>query len=66
MNIDILQTLKYAAGIMIVWCIVMTPAYLARQSGRNKHDMMRVRVASWLFGWSGLGWFFALILGAKK
>ncbi len=66
MGINILLIVKYALAIAIVWCIVMAPAYLARQTSKKKYDMMRVRVSSWLFGWTGIGWLIALIFGVRK
>jgi len=62
----ILLVLKYIAAIIIFACIVLTPAYLASANGRSKYDKMRVRMGSLMFGWSFIGWLFALFISAKK
>ena len=63
-GINVLLIIKYAAAIAIV--IGMAPAYLARVSGRDKYNMLLVRIYSWLFGWTGIGWLIALFWGIKK
>jgi len=65
-GVNILLILKYIAVIGIFVCIVLTPTYLACANKTQKYDMMRIRVGSWLFGWSFIGWLFALFLSAKK
>ena len=65
-GINILLILKYAAVIFIFVCLVMTPAYLAIINDSSKYDRMRVRVGSWMFGWTFVGWLFALFVSAKK
>ena len=57
---DILLVIKYALAICIVVVIVLAPAWLARQTGKSKQDMILVRLASWLFGWTGIGWLWSL------
>jgi hypothetical protein len=63
---DILLALKYIAAIAIFMGIVLTPAYLASANGRSKYDRMRSRMGSLMFGWSFIGWIFALFVSAKK
>ncbi len=63
---DVLLVLKYVAIVTIFVCIVLTPAYLASANNRSKFDKMRVRTGSILFGWSFVGWLFALFISAKK
>nr|MBQ0091674.1 hypothetical protein [Candidatus Enterousia merdequi] len=63
---DILLILKYAGAVLIFLCILLAPAYLAAANGKSKYDAMRSRVGSWLFGWSFVGWIFALFISAKK
>lgn len=65
-GISILTVLKYIALICIFVCIVLAPAVLACANDRSNYDMMRTRVGSWLFGWSFLGWIFALFVSSKK
>lgn len=57
---------KYAVGIIIVIGIILAPAWLARQTGKGKVPMMTVRLASWIFGWSIIGWLYALFCASKK
>lgn len=63
---DILLALKYLAAITILAVVILTPAWLARQTGKSKQDMILVRLASWIFGWTGIGWLWALFWSAKK
>lgn len=63
---EILLILKYAIVALIFVGIFLMPAYLAAVNDRSKYDAMRARVGSWLFGWSFIGWFFALFVSAKK
>ncbi|MCL2758041.1 MAG: hypothetical protein FWE64_01820 [Alphaproteobacteria bacterium] len=62
----IILVAKNILAVMVVWCVWMFPAYLARQNGIDELDMARVRIASWLFGWTVLGWFAALWWAMKK
>ena len=63
---EFLLILKYIVVAIIFIGIVLTPAYLAAINDKQKYDSMRARVGSWLFGWSFIGWFFALFVSAKK
>lgn len=65
-NLDILLIAKHAAALFIFMCIIFAPAYLAAINGCDKYDKMRIRCASILFGWTIIGWIFALFLAAKK
>ena len=60
------QIIKYAAGITIIAAIVLAPAWVARQNGKGKPAMHAVRWGSWIFGWSGIGWLWALFWATKK
>ena len=66
MGINILLTLKYIIAICLLICILLAPAYLAAANEKSKNDSMRVRCGAWLFGWSFVGWFFALFISTKK
>ncbi|MBO4480828.1 MAG: superinfection immunity protein [Alphaproteobacteria bacterium] len=57
---------KYIAATIILACVILTPAYLAAKNGKDKFVAMRVRVASWVFGWTGVGWLLALFWAVKK
>ena len=63
---NILPVLKIVLIAFILICIILTPAYLAAINEKSKNDCMRVRCASWLFGWSIVGWLFALFISIKK
>ncbi|MBR4860114.1 MAG: hypothetical protein IKV10_02320 [Alphaproteobacteria bacterium] len=62
----IILVIKYLAAISILVGIICAPAWIARQTGKNKQDMYLVRLGSWLFVWSIIGWFYALVIGTKK
>ena len=66
MSFDILLARKYVASVAIVLAIILAPAWLARQNNRAKNDMILVRLGSWLFLWTGIGWLWALFWSAKK
>ena len=57
---------KYIAGVAIAFAVICAPAWIARQADKGKQDMYTVRTGSWLFGWSIIGWFYALFVSAKK
>ena len=63
---DILLIIKYILAFCIVTVIVLAPAWLARQTGKNKQDMILVRLASWIFGWTIIGWLWSLFWSSKK
>ncbi|MCQ2568077.1 MAG: superinfection immunity protein [Alphaproteobacteria bacterium] len=44
----------------------MAPTYLAIVNDSSKYNRMRVRVGSWMFGWTFIGWLFALFVSTKK
>ena len=58
--------LKYALAIAICVAIILAPAWLARQTKKNKTTTVWVRIYSWLLGWTGIGWLAALYLAVKK
>jgi len=65
-GINILLVLKYAVAILVFVCLVLAPAYLAVANDSSKYDRMRVRAGSWFFGWTFIGWLFALFVSTKK
>ena len=58
--------IKYIAATVVLVAIIIAPAYLAAQAKKPKADAMRIRVASWVFGWTGVGWLLALFWAIKK
>lgn len=65
-NPDFILLLKYVASVAILFGILMLPAYLARINGKDKYNMLFVRISSWLFGWTGVGWLLGLFWGTRK
>lgn len=65
-GINFLLILKYILCAGIVVGIILAPAWIARQNGKAKYEMMMVRMGSWVFGWTGIGWLLALIWGIRK
>lgn len=65
-GVNILLVLKYAVAIFVFICLIMTPVYLSVVNDSSKYDRMRVRAGSWFFGWTFVGWLFALFVSTKK
>lgn len=65
-GINILLILRYIVLVCVFACIIIAPVYIATVNGRSKYDAMRTRCGSWLFGWTFIGWLFALFVSAKK
>ncbi|MCL1786174.1 MAG: hypothetical protein FWG39_03440 [Alphaproteobacteria bacterium] len=65
-DINIILTVKYIMAGAIVWCAYMFPAWLARQNGIDGLNMAQVRIYSWLFGWTIVGWLVGLWWACKK
>ncbi len=63
--VDIIIYGKYALATIILIAIVLAPAWLARQTKKDKVAMGHVRIASWLFGWTGIGWFLSLFWASR-
>lgn len=63
---DILLIVKYILCIIILIGIILAPAWLARQNGKEKPDMHAVRLGSWVFGWSIIGWLWSLFWAIRK
>jgi len=57
---------KYIAMFGVLALIMMAPAYLAAKTDKGKVDTMRIRLATWAFGWTIIGWFLALFWAIKK
>ncbi|MBQ6027321.1 MAG: superinfection immunity protein [Alphaproteobacteria bacterium] len=58
--------IKYIVAGLALCAIILAPAYLAAKNDKGKADAMRIRVASWVFGWTGIGWLLALFWAVKK
>jgi hypothetical protein len=57
---------KYIFAVLLISAIMMAPCWFARQTKKNGLDQGIVRVGSWLFGWTGIGWLFALWWAVRK
>lgn len=58
--------IKYIIAILLLCLVIFMPAYLARQSGLDKTNMTRTRIANWLLGWTIIGWLWALFRSTSK
>ena len=58
--------IKYIVATITLCAIILAPAYLAAKSEKPKAVAMRIRIASWVFGWTGIGWLLALFWAVKK
>ncbi|MBR5625335.1 MAG: superinfection immunity protein [Alphaproteobacteria bacterium] len=65
-GINILPIIKYIACAILLICIILAPSWVARQNSKGKTDMYAVRLGSWLFGWSIIGWLWALYWATRK
>ncbi len=63
---QILIIAKYAIAVLLAIGIFLAPAWIARQTARGKQDMILVRLGSWVFSWTGIGWLWALFWASKK
>lgn len=63
---SILLYIKYIIAAFILIGIILAPAWIARQTKKSKQDMILVRLGSWIFSWTGIGWLWALFWGSKK
>ena len=66
MTTQTIVLIKYIVAILLLAFVVLLPAYLARQTSKDKTDMARVRIASWLLGWTGIAWLWALFKSTTK
>lgn len=63
---EILFVLKYAICVLLLFVIILAPAWIARQNDKGKPDMHAVRLASWIFGWSLIAWIWSLFWATRK
>ncbi len=62
----ILLYTKYLISFILIFIIIMLPAWLARQTKKTNYEMLKIRLASWIFGWTIIGWLWALFYSIKK
>ena len=65
-DINFLLIIKYTLAVLLTISVFMAPAWVARQNGKGKPDMHAVRLASWIFGWSIIGWLWSLFWATRK
>ena len=65
-NIDFVLVIKYILCTLLTIGIIFAPAWIARQNNKGKPDMHAVRLASWIFGWSIIGWLWSLFWATRK
>ena len=58
--------IKYIIAILLLAFVILLPAYLATQTGKDKTDTTRIRIGSWLLGWTGIGWLWSLFKSTQK
>ncbi|MBO4625668.1 MAG: hypothetical protein J5679_00115 [Alphaproteobacteria bacterium] len=58
--------MKYIIALVLLAIVILMPAYLARQSGQDKTNMARTRIASWLLGWTFIAWIWSLFRSTHK
>jgi len=53
---------KYIIAACVMICIFFAPAWLAEKNKKDATTAVRVRAASWLFGWTVIGYVYGLYL----
>ena len=66
MNVHTIVFIKYVLAALLLAFVILLPAYLAVQTGKDKTDSVRIRIGSWLLGWTGIAWLWALFKSTKK
>lgn len=69
MSVDwgmVLLVVKYAICVLLLLGVILAPSWIARQNGKGKPQMQAIRLGSWVFGWSIVGWFWALYWAVRK
>lgn len=66
MDAHTILIVKYVFATAAIIGVILAPAWMAAKNDKGKVDVMRVRVASWVFGWTGIGWLLALFWAIKK
>ena len=59
-----LTATKYFTACGCVSAVAIAPAWLAEKTEKSDIVVARVRAASWLFGWTIVGYFYGLYLAA--
>lgn len=62
----IIILIKYILGGAIVLGVFLAPAWIAAQAKKSPYDTMLVRVASWLLGFTIIGWLWSLFWASRR
>lgn len=63
---DFIVALKYVIATAMLCMIILAPAWIAAQTKKDKFPTGMARTASWLFGWTVIGWLVGLIIASRK
>lgn len=66
MNMNIIIFIKSIVAIILIAIVILAPAYLAQQTKQDKTNMTRIRIGSWLLGWTFIAWLWSLFKSTKK
>jgi hypothetical protein len=59
-------TIKYIFAVLLLLMIFIAPAWFAAQAKKSAPEQRVIRYANFGFGWTGVGWLFALWLATRK
>ena len=63
---NVILIVKHIVALILLAGVIVAPAWIARQNKKSGIDMVVVRLANWMFGWTGIGYLISLFWGAKK
>ena len=62
----ITKAIQTILKVVLVLLILITPSYIAYKNELSRTDVVIVRCSSIIFGWTIIGYLFALIYSIKK
>lgn len=62
----IINAIQTILKVALVLLILITPSYIAYKNELSRTDVVIVRCSSIIFGWTIIGYLFALIYSIKK
>ena len=66
MSTQVIVFIKYIVAILLLATVCLLPGYLAAKTEKDKTDTVRIRIGSWLLGWTAIGWLWALFKSTKN
>ena len=66
MSTQLIIFVKYIIAILLLGIVIFLPAYLACKTDKDKTNTARIRIGSWLLGWTGIGWLWSLFKSTQK